>query len=119
MNKEELKNRTKLFAHNCIKLSADLPRTKLGYHIEGQLIRRSTSVTANYRAVTIAQTKATFISKLSIVIEEIDESCFWLEMIIDENLTEKEKAEFLLKESKELTSIFIATRITAQKNNKK
>ncbi len=115
MNKEDLIKRTKIFAHNCIKVAVDLPRTKLGYHIEGQLIRCSTSVAANYRAVAIAQSKAAFIAKLSIVIEEEDESCFCLEMILDENLMHKEKTEFLMKESKEQTSIFIASRITAQK----
>ncbi|MFP9099794.1 four helix bundle protein [Flavobacterium sp. RHBU_24] len=68
--------RTKSFAHNCVKLSLQLPNTYLGNHIKGQLIRCSTSVGANYRASCIAQTKKSFISKLSIVIEEVDESAF-------------------------------------------
>jgi four helix bundle protein len=84
------------------------------------LIRSSTSVAANYRACCIAQTKASFISKISIVIEEVDESNFWLEFIIDENLLKRELVESLLKESAELTAIFIASRKTAQANvNKK
>lgn len=78
--------RTKTFAHNCVKLSLHLPNTYLGNHIKGQLIRPGTSVGANYRASCIAQTKKSFISKLSIVIEEVDESAFWLEFIVDENL---------------------------------
>jgi len=83
---EALKNRTKQFAHRCVKLAAVLPQTYLGRHIQGQLIRCSTSVAANYRATCIAQSKASFLSKLSIVLEEADESYFWLEFIIDENM---------------------------------
>ena len=95
-----------------------LPNSILGRHVQGQLIRSSTSVAANYRAACIAQSKASFISKLSIVIEECDESCFWLEFIIDENLLTKEKVETLFKESEELTAIFFSSRNTARKNNK-
>jgi four helix bundle protein len=115
MDPEKLKNRTKLFAHRCIKLAAELPETQLGRHIRGQLIRCSTSVASNYRAACIAQSKASFTSKLSIVIEEADESYFWLEFIIDESMLIKELVEPLLKEAAELTSIFIASRKTARK----
>jgi len=86
MDPDDLKNRMKDFAHRCVKLALALPRTALGNHIKGQLIRCSTSAAANYRAVCIAQSKPHFISKLSIVIEECDESCFWMEFIIDEKL---------------------------------
>ncbi|MCB4807096.1 four helix bundle protein [Tamlana sp. 62-3] len=84
--KEVLKKRTKIFAHNCIKLTEYLPKTYLANHIKGQLIRCSTSVAANYRATCIAQSKASFIAKISIVIEEVDESNFWLEFTRDEQL---------------------------------
>jgi len=86
MDKDELKKRTKNFAHRCVKLCLALPNSRLGNHIKGQLIRCSTSVASNYRAACIAQSKASFISKLSIVIEEVDEAYFWLEFIIDEQL---------------------------------
>ena len=82
----DLVERTKRFAHDCVKLAVKLPNTYLGNHIKGQLIRCSTSVAANYRAARLGQSKAMFISKLSIVIEEADESEFWLEFIIDERL---------------------------------
>ncbi len=94
-----------------------LPNTQLGNHLRGQLIRCSTSVASNYRAACIAQSKASFISKLSIVIEEADESYFWLEFIIDENLIESNLVEPLLKEADELTAIFIASRKTARNEN--
>jgi len=87
----------------------------LGHHIRGQLIRCSTSVASNYRAACIAQSKASFISKLSIVLEETDESYFWLEFIIDENLLKKELVEPLLKEAEELTAIFVSSRKTARR----
>jgi four helix bundle protein len=114
MDEEELKRRTKEFAHRCIKLSMALPKTYLGNHIKGQLIRCSTSIASNYRAVCIAQSKASFISKLSIVIEEADEAYFWLEFIIDERLLGKERVLPLLREAGELTSIFVSSRKTAR-----
>lgn len=117
MNKEELKNRTKAFAHRCVKLALALPDSILATHIKKQLIRCSTSVAANYRAVCLAQSKAAFVSKISIVVEEADESYFWLEYIIDEKLLDRVKVESLLNEANELTSIFIASRKTA--SNKK
>jgi len=115
LDNEELKERTKLFAHRCVKLATALPKTPLGNHISGQLIRCSTSVAANYRAALMAQTKPAFISKISIVIEEADESEFWLEFIMDEKLMKREKVLPLFNEAHELSSIFIITRKTAQK----
>jgi four helix bundle protein len=115
MQTNELVNRTKTFAHRCIKLATALPRTSLGRHIENQLIRCSTSVASNYRASLHAQSKAAFIAKVSIVVEESDESEFWLEFIIDEKLLSKSQVSLLMTEAHELTSIFIATRKTAQK----
>lgn len=117
MKKDDLLNRTKEFAHRCVKLAISLPNSQLGNHIRGQLIRCSTSVAANYRAVCIAQSKKSFISKLSIVIEECDESTFWLEFIIDENIKRSELVNPLLIESRELTAIFIKSRKTARKIN--
>jgi four helix bundle protein len=112
---KDLKLRSKTFAHRCVKLAISLPKTKLGSHIEGQLIRCSTSVAANYRAACLGQSKKCFIAKLSIVVEEADESNFWIEFLMDENLLPNDICEPLLKESAELTSIFIASRITAEK----
>ena len=118
MDSVKLKQRTKEFAHRCVKLSMALPETVLGRHIRGQLIRCSTSVASNYRAACIAQSKASFISKLSIVLEETDESHFWLEFIIDEKLLKKEIVEPLLKEADELTAIFVSSRKTARLRGK-
>ncbi len=118
MNKEELKQRVKLFAHRCVKLCAKLPNTPLGRHIAGQLIRSSTSAASNYRAVCIAQSRATFIAKLAIVIEETDESYFWTEFAADEKLVKKQQVSQLLQEATELTAIFVASQNTARRNKK-
>src|SRR4030067_3052397 len=112
MDSKELKKRTKEFAHRCVKLASALPKTSLGFLIQGQLTRSSTSVASNYRAVCIAQPKASFASKLSIVVEEVHEAAFWLEFIIDEKLMGKKLVEPLLQEATELTSIFVASRKT-------
>ena len=113
VDKEELKKRTKQFAHRCVKLCNVLPNSDLGRLVSGQLLRSSTSVASNYRATCVAQSKPSFIAKISIVVEESDESLFWLEFIIDEELFPKEKVEPLMKEANELVSIFISSRKTA------
>ena len=112
MDKEQLERRTKEFAHRCVKLSMALPESCLGNHIKSQLIRCSTSVASIYRAACIAQSKASFISKLAVVIEEVDEACFWMEFIIDERLMNRTKVSPLLEEGKELTVIFVSSRKT-------
>lgn len=118
MNESELKSRTKVFAHDCVKLALELPKNLLGKHLQGQLIRCSTSVTANYRAACVAQSKKSFIAKLGIVVEEADESNFWLEFIRDENLISEKSLERLLNESLQLKLIFIASRKTAQQSSR-
>jgi four helix bundle protein len=106
----DLKIRTKQFAHRCVKLATSLPKNTLGNHLGGQLIRSSTSVAANYRAAFIAQSRKSFIAKISIVFEECDESYFWIEFIADEKLIKEKLIADLLKESDELTRIFAAIR---------
>ena len=117
MDREELIERTKDFAHRCVKLATALPDTVLGRHIRGQVIRCSTSVAANYRATCLSQSKPSFTAKLSIVLEETDETAFWLEFIIDEKLMKKNLVEPLLREAEELTKIFAASRKTVSTEN--
>ncbi|WP_297090248.1 four helix bundle protein [uncultured Draconibacterium sp.] len=112
--KENLKLRTKRFAHDCVKFSLDLPKNTLGNHIRGQLIRCSTSVAANYWASCVAHTVPMIISKLSISIEEADESEFWLEFAVDEKLAIKERTEKMIQEAHEIASILIKSRQTLQ-----
>jgi four helix bundle protein len=114
--KNELIVRTKKFAYGCIDLCMKLPNNYLGNHVKGQLIRSSTSVAANYRATCHAQSKASFVAKISIVVEECDESEFWLQLIIDKDLIKKDEVLLISKEGSELTSIFVASRRTAANN---
>jgi four helix bundle protein len=117
MKGDELKERTKRFAHRCVKLATALPQTSLGSHVRGQLIRCSTSAASNYRAACLAQSRAGFVAKLSIVLEEVDESHFWLEFVIDEVLLMRERVQDLLDEAEELRAIFISSRKTARSDN--
>jgi len=119
MDKEELKKRTNDFVHRCVKLALSLPKSSLGDHINKQLIRCSTSVAANYRAACVAQSRAHFISKLGIVIEEVDEACFWLDFVIDEKLLKETRVLSLLEEAKELASVFVSARKTSQLKKRK
>ena len=116
MDREELKKRTKKFALDIIKLTEDFPKTKAGDVIGRQLLRSATSVGANYRAACRARSQADFISKISVVEEEADESCFWLELTIESGLANTEDAKTLLKEADELTAIFTASKKTARSN---
>ncbi|MCH7612557.1 MAG: four helix bundle protein [Candidatus Marinimicrobia bacterium] len=114
----DMKDRTWKFALRCIKLCKSLPNTYEGRHFGGQLLRSSTSVAANYRASQLSQSKKTFIAKLSIALEESDESALWMEFIIADNLLEEEKVKPLLDEANEITNILAKSRITARKNKK-
>ena len=117
MNREELTKRTEDFAHRCVRLAMALPETALGRHIKGQIIRCSTLVASNYRATCLSQSNASFVAKISIVLEEADESAFWLEFVIDENLLKIDIVKPLLQEAEELTRIFAASRKTASTKN--
>jgi len=114
MDRAELQERTRRFAHRSVKLALALPEGPLGEHIKRQLIRCSTSVASDYRAACLAQSRAGFVAKLSIVVEEIDESCFWLEFVIYEKLLGSKRVGPLLKEAGELTCIFISARKTTR-----
>jgi four helix bundle protein len=116
VNEETLKKRTKDFAHRCVKLALSISKSFLGNHLANQLIRCSTSVAANYRSACLAHSKASFIAKISIVLEEIDESAFWLVFIKDENLVQYELLQPLLDEANELKAIFYTSRKTARSN---
>lgn len=114
MNTEELKERTKKFALRVLKLYRSLPKGKDAEALGYQLLRAGTSVGANYRAACRARSQADFISKITIVEEEADESAYWIELLIESDLMKKELLNNLLKESNELTAIFTASGRTAK-----
>ncbi|HXP35990.1 MAG TPA: four helix bundle protein [Chthoniobacterales bacterium] len=113
MNEQEMKQRTKTFALRILDLADALPRTRSGNVIAGQIVRSGTSVAANYRALCRAKSRADFVNKTSIVKEEADESCFWLELLIDPGLLAPRRVQPLFKKANELTAIFVASRKTA------
>ena len=120
MNSNELKDRTTKFALRIVKLADALPKTVLGNTITKQIIRSGTSVAANYRYALRSRSDPEFISKLNTVIEECDETLFWLDLIIESELLKKEKVELLYQEADELVSIFCSTQKTKKnKKNKK
>ncbi len=116
MNREELKIRTKKFALRICKIVNALPNTIAGRKVGNQLFGSGTSVAANYRSACRGRSKAEFKSKLHIVLEEVDESEFWLDFIIEAELLPKMKVEALQKEAGELTAIFAKSYYTINKN---
>ena len=111
---QQLKDRTKAFALRVIKMSDALPKTRAANVITNQILRSVTSMAANYRAVGRARSKAEFVSKLGIVVEEADETVFWLEMLADSGIVSREKMSDMLDEANQLMLIFSASRRTAK-----
>ncbi|MFA7256420.1 MAG: four helix bundle protein [Kiritimatiellales bacterium] len=116
MDANELKARTKQFALQVMELIDLLPNTIKGRVIANQLMRAATSVGANYRAACRGRSQAEFISKLSIVLEESDECCYWLELIMEGGVIPAEQVTDLYREADEITAIMTASHRTAQKN---
>jgi len=118
MNNDNLKQRTKRFALEIIKLIEAVPPGKTCDVLGRQLLRSGTSVGANYRAACRAKSPADFIFKMGIVEEEADESSFWIELLIETGKLNGDKAVSLLKECNELVAIVVASIRTAKKNRK-
>lgn len=110
---EELRARTKRFALRIIKLFRALPRADEARILGKQILRSGTSVAANYRAVCRARSKAEFVAKMGLVIEEADETVFWLELLADGGIVERNRLEGLISEANELVAVFVASRKTA------
>src|SRR5208337_281527 len=115
MTPDELRASTKSFALRGVKLYRLLPRSADAQVMGRQLLRCGTSVAANYRASCRARSRAEFAARIGIVAEEADESGFWLEMLAEADIVRMALLKDLLKESKELTAIFTATRQSTRK----
>jgi len=111
---ELLKQRTAQFALRIIRLCRALPPGQESRIIGHQLLRSATSVGANYRAVCRSRSTPEFVSKLGIVLEEADETLFWLELLVDAALVPTERAKLLITEANELVAIFVASLRTAK-----
>ena len=115
---KEMKDRAKAFALRVIKMSDALPRTRSANVIASQILRSATSMAANYRAVGRARSKAEFVAKLGVVVEEADETVFWLELLTDSGIVSPKKMREMLNEANQLMLIFSASRRTARDGGK-
>lgn len=112
MTKDELKIRLKSFAKRVIKVVDALPNTPSGRAIGNQLVRSGTSPGANYRAACIGKSDKDFMNKLKMVEEELDETAYWLELIMETELLDEKLLLPLYRENKELVSIITKAVIT-------
>jgi four helix bundle protein len=119
MNRKILEDRTKRFHVAVIRLCELLPRNASGFELSKQVIRSAGSIGANYRASMRSKSKADFIYKIQVVLEEADESHYWLEIIQLSGLITGDAINELIQEAYELTAIFSATDRTAKANLKK
>jgi four helix bundle protein len=112
---ERMRARTKDFGLRVIRLFRALPRNEEARVIGRQLLRSGTSVGGNYRAVTRARSRREFIAKMGVVLEEADESAYWLEVLVDARIMPGTKLKPLYDESEELVKIFAAALRTARR----
>ena len=118
MEHQNLKDRTKQFAMDIVNIVASLPKDKIPDVLGRQLLRSGTSVGANYRATCRAKSQADFINKLAIVIEETDETQYWLELLVSSGILKREQVAKLWKEADELLRIMTTSSKTAKGNQK-
>jgi four helix bundle protein len=111
---EQLRQRTKGFALLIIRFCRTLPNNAEGWVIGKQLLRSGTSVAANYRAAQRGRSHAEFVAKLGIVVEECDETVFWLELLATAGTANSEAIREVTKEAKELLAIFAAAQKTSR-----
>src|SRR6478735_11446056 len=98
MDRKELQDRTKKFHVDVIKLCSDFPKNAAGFETAKQLIRSAGSVGSNYRASVRAKSNADFIYKIEIVLEEADESLYWLEVVKEAELKQGANIDRLIDE---------------------
>ena len=118
MTPDELRERSRQFAMRVVKLYRDLPKRTEAQVMGKQVLRSGTSVAANYRAACRARSRAEFVSRLAVVVEEADETTYWLGMIAEAGMFSVKKLQPLQQEAQELTKIFSASRNTAQGGKK-
>jgi four helix bundle protein len=116
MNKDDLRGRTKAFALGVIRLTEALPRSRTAEVIGRQLLRSGTSVGANYRAASRAQSQAAMLAKLAIVEEEADECGYWLELLVESGIVPADSVALLQREASQLVAITVASRKTLRNN---
>ncbi len=115
MTSEELKKRLKVFALRIIKLSESLPNNITGKTLGNQIIRSGTSPGANYRSACLGKSDKDFLNKLKMVEEELDETLYWLELIVESSLIKEDLLKDLMAENHELLKIIVSSITTIKK----
>ena len=106
--KDDLRKRTKRFALRVIKLYETLPRTGFAQVLGHQLLRSGTSVGANFREAHRARSNAEFVSKVGDSLKELEETAYWLELLVESGAIAQQKLVTLLDETSQLTAILTA-----------
>ncbi len=115
MTTDELKKRLKVFALRIIKLSESLPNNITGKTLGNQIIRSGTSPGANYRSACLGKSDKDFLNKLKMVEEELDETLYWLELIVESGLIKEDLLKDLMNENHELLKIIVSSITTMKK----
>jgi len=113
---KELQDRTKKFAIRVIEASTKVPQTEAGRILVRQFLRSGTSLAANYRAACRSRSAGDFISKISITVEETDETLFWFELLLESGLVKGSVLQALMTECDELLRILSKSLATAKRN---
>ena len=111
----DLKLRTKQFAIRIVRLFRSLPHSPDAQTLGKQVLRSGTAIAANYRAVCRARSRAEFVAKMGVVLEEADETVFWLELLSETGVLRSDTTQELLKEANELLAIFGASLRTSKR----
>lgn len=116
LNARDLRARTKAFALRIIRLYSSLPKTTEAQVLGKQVLRSGTSVGAHYREATRARSPAEFISKIEVGLQELEETVYWLELLVEGRFVDESRLSELLREAEELTAIFVSSVKTAKKS---
>jgi four helix bundle protein len=114
----QLNARAKTFALRVIRMCQALPKSREANVIAQQILRSATSVAANYRAAGRSRSRAEFIAKIGVVLEEADETALWLELLSESGIISAIKLKDLLNEANQLTAIFSASRRTVKSGHR-
>ncbi len=106
---KDLKVRTKQFALRVIRVFTSLPTTTVGQTLGKQFLRSGTSVGAHYREACRARSDAEFISKIEGGLQELEETIYWLELVVEAELIPADRLADLLQEASELNAILTAS----------
>jgi four helix bundle protein len=115
-DKNDLRNRTFEYSRRIIRLFGSLPNTAIAQVVGKQCLRSGTSIGANYREAYRSRSRAEFIAKIGDCLKEAEETQYWLELMIAEEIVSKNKLSSLVKETDELVAIFVSSMNTAKSN---